>query len=254
MKKGVLLTAVVMLSVVIPVLAAEGELSGSVDFTYSSRYIFRGIDVYKDNHSAIQPSINLDLFGTGFGANIWYSRANTSGYEEKSEIDYTLFYGNKLFEGEAYQMNYALGWTYFNYPKANRKTTAMQEVFGSVSMPDICPMGFVPSYTVISTWPSQGDSDLSDAASGWIHVIGLGYDLQDILPEQPIHLQADVVYNDGAYGVDNDWSHVLFGASTGFDLGNDLTFTPGIYYQISMEDTVNTSNEFWFSTSISYNF
>jgi long-subunit fatty acid transport protein len=54
--------------------------------------------------------------------------------------------------------------------------------------------------------------------------------------------------------VDHDWSHAVFGASTGFTVTDKLTFTPGIYYQISMDDSVNPEDEYWFSLSMTYTF
>ena len=41
---------------------AEEDIHGSVGITYQSKYIWRGFDVFNDK-SAIQPEIDLDLFG-----------------------------------------------------------------------------------------------------------------------------------------------------------------------------------------------
>ena len=68
---------------------------------------------------------------------------------------------------------------------------------------------------------------------------------------------SQVVYNNGvdATGmVDHDWSHAVFGLSTEFALNKNLIFTPGIYYQISMDDSANPEDEYWFSLSMSYTF
>ncbi len=75
-------------------------------------------------------------------------------------------------------------------------------------------------------------------------------------PEQILHLSAALVYNDGAAaaGVQSDWSHAVFGLATDFDLGNDCTLRPGVYYQSSMENTVNPSDEFWATVGVSYAF
>ena len=82
-------------------------------------------------------------------------------------------------------------------------------------------------------------------------------ELLERTPEQVLHLSCDMVYNDGTGGgtaLDHDWSHAVFGLSTGFDLGNNLTFAPGVYYQSSWEDSVNTSDEYWVSLGMSYAF
>ena len=81
--------------------------------------------------------------------------------------------------------------------------------------------------------------------------------------EQIVHLSADIVYNDGTgancnaqanTGADHDWSHAVFGIATDFEISENLTFTPGIYYQISMDDSVNTSDEYWISSGLVYKF
>ncbi|MHC4482703.1 MAG: hypothetical protein ACYSW4_04065 [Planctomycetota bacterium] len=275
-KKGILLIAVVLLSTAGLVQAQEGQLSGTIDVTYKSSYIWRGFDYYADDHSAIQPSIDLDLYGTGFGVNVMWSRAISSGFENTERISLALYYGNNLFEGETYATNYKLGWVYYGFPDESRsgsesarcKAADMQEFFAAFSWPDICPAGVVPSYTILTMWPSEGDSATHKNA-GYAHVVGLGYDLTvpgllSETPEQIIHFSAEAVYNDGvapgvvvnaASGtVDHDWSHAVFGVSTGFDLGNNLTFTPGFYYQSSWEDTVNPEDEYWVSLGIAYKF
>ena len=74
-------------------------------------------------------------------------------------------------------------------------------------------------------------------------------------PEQVISLTADVTYNDG-YGHttgDSDWSHATWGISTAVPVG-EMTFTPAIYYQTSMDDAINTEDELWVGLSLTYSF
>ena len=52
----------------------------------------------------------------------------------------------------------------------------MQEFFASFAWPEICPMGIVPHYTVLTMFPSEGKSAARKNA-GWSHVFGLTYDL-----------------------------------------------------------------------------
>lgn len=271
-KNGILLVAVILLSTVGLVQAQEGELHGTFDITYLNNYIWRGFDIYEDDHSAIQPSIDLDLYGTGFGVNILMSRANGSGYENAEELDVTLHYSNSLFESETYATDYKVGWVYYTFPDEPRSgsTTGqaadMQELFAALSLPEICPAGIVPSYTIVCMWPSEGGSSVSENG-GWAHIFGLGYDLTVAglvpdIPEQVLHLSLEFVYNDGVApgpvttgaNVDHDWSHAVLGVSTDFDLGNNLTFTPSAYYQASMDDSVNDEDETWLSLSMKYKF
>ena len=264
-KQALLLTVVILLGVGTLAQAQEG-ISGTYEITYLSRYIWRGFDVYGDNHSAIQPlSLDLDLYGTGFGVKLFWSRAWSSGHENTEEMDIALYYADQIYEDEMYATNYKIAWGYYGYPDEPRSVRDFQEFLLSLSWPQLCPAGVVPSYTIIRMWPSEGDSATNDNG-GWLHVLGLGYDLtvpelSPELPEQVLHLSADLVYNGGvgagyaANGsVDNDWSHFVFGISTDYDLGSNLTFCPGLYFQKSMEDTVNDDDEIWIGLSLKYKF
>ena len=269
-KEVILLTVVILFSVGSLALAQDGGISGTYELNYSSRYIWRGFDVYEDNHSAIRPlSLDLNIGDTGFGLKVFWSRAVSSGKENVEEIDVSLYYDNVIYEDETYATNYRLALGYYGYPDEPRAGTAsgqaadFQEFLLSLSWPEICPAGVVPSYTIVRMWPSEGES-AKNANGGWLHILGIGYDLTvpELTPEiseQVVHLSADLVYNDGvgagyAANVDSDWSHFVFGASTDFDLGNNLAFSPGIYYQASMEDSVNDSDETWVSLSLKYKF
>jgi hypothetical protein len=274
-KKGILLIAVILLSTAGLAQAQEGELSGTVDLTYLSSYIWRGFDYYADDHSAYQASIDVDLYGTGFGVKVIHRRAISAPYENAEGLDVALYYGDSVYEGQTYVTNYTAGWVYYGFPDEPRggsssgQAADMQEFFVALSWPEICPAGFVPSYTVLSMWPSEGKSAHVRNNAGWAHIIGLGYDLTVEgftldTPEQTLHLSAAAVYNGGVApgvvgpaagkAVDHDWSHAVFGISTDFGLDNNLTLTPGFYYQSSMDDSVNTEDEYWASLSMSYKF
>jgi hypothetical protein len=276
-KKGILLIAVILLSTAGLVHAQKGELTGSVDVTYLSKFVWRGFDIY-DDKSAIHPSIDLDLYGTGFGINIGGYRANSGEFENRERWDYTLYYGNSLFDDEVYATNCRLGWVYYNYPDQPRRGSLaapnadLQEMHTILSWPKICPAGVIPSYAIIKMWPSKSGSfsgarsPMGGTASGFIHVFMLDYpwtvQTEGLIPgttEQVVNLHTQFVYNDGvgAFGqnVDQDWSHMVLGASTEFDLGNNLAFTPGVYHQVTFDDSVNgDEDETWVSVGMKYRF
>ncbi|MCK4753387.1 MAG: hypothetical protein KAS75_08065 [Planctomycetes bacterium] len=271
MKKITLLAVIILLSISGLVQAEPGELSGSLNVTYLSSYIWRGFDYYADDRSAIQGSINLDLYGTGFDLGILSRRAISNDYENAENLNVTLSYSNSVSSGDI-TTNYTVGWVYYGFPDEPRDGTTigqaadMQEFFAAFSWPDVCPFGVVPSYTILTMWPSEGDS-AGNKNAGWAHVLGLGYDLAvpGFVPgttEQILHLSAAAVYNDGVApgvvvntgsgSIDHDWSHAVFGVSTNFELGNNLSLTPGVYYQSSWEDTVNKEDECWVSVGMTY--
>ena len=61
--------------------AEEKELNIIFDVTYVSRFIDKGFDCYGNNHSGIKSGLDLDLYNTGFGINVQWFRANSSGFE-----------------------------------------------------------------------------------------------------------------------------------------------------------------------------
>ncbi|MHC4110743.1 MAG: hypothetical protein ACYSUY_06695 [Planctomycetota bacterium] len=271
-KQAILLTVVILLSAGTLAQAQEGGISGTLDLTYMSKYVWRGYDWFDNDHSAFQLGANINIADTGFGLSIVNTRAISSGdgifdlpNQDIERLNVSLYYGNVIYEDEDYATNYSLGWVYYNLPDNSPRFADMQEFFVSLSWPELCPAGVVPSYTILSMWPSKSNSTLSSGsgldvdASGMLHIFGIGYDMTvpELVPElgeQVVHLSGGLVYNDGVLGADHDWSHFVFGASTDFDLGNNLAFSPGLYYQASMEDTVNDEDETWVSLSLKYKF
>jgi len=276
-KKGILLVVVILLSAAGLCQAAAGELHGTIDVTYLSKYIWRGFDLYGDK-SAIQPALDLDLYGTGFGMGVIGHRANSDKYEKDERWDYSLYYGNKLCEGEPLATNYRISWVYYNYPERSSHSTKnstdgfdLQEVNGMFSWPNILPVkGLVPSYVLVKMWPTNSGSwvgrkaTTTGTASGFAHIFMLDYplQLQGVLPETPpqvLNLHSEVIYNDGigpqGQNIDQDWTNAVFGISTNFDLGNKVTLTPGVYHQITMDKSANPDkDETWASMSLKYAF
>lgn len=268
MERKILLAAVVMLCAAGFAQAQDSDLHGSVDFTYQSKYLWRGFDIFGDK-SAMQPGVDLDLFGSGLGISVLGHRANSSDFEEGERWDYTLYYQNMLFENEAHALMYRLGWMYYNYPDRQDHDADLQEIHAILSLPKMCPAGVVPSYTIAKLWPSSSGSQVgasrSDGtASGFWHIFRLDYPLVvgGVLPDTPeqiLNLSGEIVYNDGVgprgENVDHDWSNLVFGVSTGINLADELVLTPGVYYQATMDSSVNDDNdETWASLSVTYEF
>jgi len=282
-EKAILMSVAVFLSVAGLVQAQPGELHGVIDLTYQSRFIWRGFDWYARNHSAIVPSADIDFYGTGFGANITWARAVGSGFENKEWIVYNPYYRNSCWQDTPHQMDYRVGWKYFNHPdgplrhSCHPRDLDFQEFFADFSWPGACPGGFVPHYECAVIWPDKGGRRADGCPrsyfrqyGGWFHTFGIRKDwaVPGFLPETPeqtIHTSLDIVYNDGAgptpisgrNNADHDWSHAVFGVSTDFLLSEShsrLILTPGIYYQSSWDDSVNTSDEYWVTLSLKYEF
>jgi hypothetical protein len=143
---------------------------------------------------------------------------------------------------------------YYDFIDTNSKNNDAQEINLSLAWPDLCPGGVVPSYTAVCYYPAEGGGTNRDTA-GWVHVVGLGYAMDVEAMANPLNLGVAAVYNDDAIAanLDHEWTHILWSASTSFDCGAG-TLTPAIYYQTSMEDSVNTSDELWCGISYSIAF
>jgi hypothetical protein len=275
MGRIILVTVVFLLVVGSFAQAQDPELHGSVDFTYQSKYVWRGFDVY-DDKSAMQPSLDLDLFGTGFGVNLMSHRANSSGFEATERWDYMLYYQNILCPDQTHALMYRLGWVYYNFPQGHNQDADLQEMYAILSLPKICPSGIIPTYVLAKLSPNSSSSlvasnvDLSTGlpskgtASGWAHIFMLDYPLTvgGILPDTPeqvFNLHSEVIFNDGVgpagQDVDSDWSNAVFGVTTGIDLTDDIVLTPGVFHQITMEESVNDDkDETWVNLSMTYKF
>ena len=79
------------------------------------------------------------------------------------------------------------------------------------------------------------------------------------MPEQVLRLHSEIVFNDGVdprgIGVDHDWSNAVFGVATDFELAENVTLTPGVYHQVTMDKTINDDkDETWFTLGVKYEF
>jgi hypothetical protein len=278
MKKLLLLIIIVAAAGVSMAAEPDPQLHGTISVDFATRFIWRGYDAYAQNHTAIQPSVDVDLFGTGFGFNIWSSRANRSGFENSEWLTYTLYYGNVLFADENYMTAYKVGYTYFSYPDEptkgsfdgvkNKKGPVpgaaghAEEVFAGLAWPKITGIpGLVPSYAMFCYYPATSNAWNSGNA-GWAHVFALNYDMEipsllDSSITQILHLGAHTVYNDAVGpnpNADHDWSHAVFTAALDFPINESLTFSPSVNYQSSWDDSVNTSDEYWTGLNLTYTF
>jgi len=145
MKERILVTAVVLLVMGGWVQAQDTDLHGYVDLTWSGKYVWRGFDIYADK-SAVHPGVDLNLFGTGLGVNVTGHHANSSEFENTERWDYNLYYANSLLDGD---IQYRLGWVYYNYPDLSSGMADLQEVHAIFSLPKMCSAGVVPSYVLV---------------------------------------------------------------------------------------------------------
>lgn len=229
----------------------EPALTFDLDATYVSHYIWRGYDVFDDTAS-FQPSLNANLWDSGFSLNIWQALACGSGYRNLEELDYTVAYGNTFCAGEFYEFDFGANYIYYDFYDNPSADVDTEETGAGIAFTHLLPIGdsyIIPSYYVGKLWPVDGADDVA----GIYHSLGLAYDW--IIPDTDYALSFtwDINYNDGMFNADHDWSHTTFGLSTSVDVG-PVTVTPFVNYQISMEDTVNNEDELYGGLSVSTSF
>jgi len=242
MKKRILLVVVVFLSTTLKLRAEEGELGVTFDVTYVSKWLSKGVEAY-GQHGGLFKTIDVDLYGTGFGIKVTHRNATSSGYVDKQRFDYRPYYKNQLFEDQVYAIKYNISVGYEHYPglARNKANTTFEWIF-AFSWPNLLPEGFVPHYIAHYEYPA-GSQNSNAYVTGWVHRFILGYDLN--VPEIPVplYLSSEVAYTDGLGGAAHDWSYATFGLSTKLKISDNLSFVPGLYQQISMDDSVNTRDD-----------
>ncbi len=286
MKKQVLLTATILLFAAAFAQAQNDDLHGNVGVTFDTLYMWRGILVYGAD-SGVHPFIDLDLYGSGFHFETIGHRANDSGHETGERWDYSLYYMGAFNPEQTWETRYLAGYRYFNSPELSSHrafksatdigSVDLQEVYAGFAFPRLLGIkGLVPGYVVLKTWPSNSGTIVGAANSnggsyaGWAHVFMLDYAMEfkgmtPEAPSQPLNFHVETVFNDsvdprpnGGY-TDSDWTHILFGVSTDFDLGNGVTFTPALYHQTTFEDDRQTGvshdhDILWASATLKYKF
>lgn len=285
MKKAMLLSTVILLACMNLGIAQDADLQVKFDLTYSTKYVWRGFNVYGAK-SAIHPTLDLFNPSSGMGVSAEGHRANSSGYETFERWDYSLYYLGKMFEGESYEMMYRLAYVYFNYPQQSSHsrgdnpaqdptftldcgTWDIHEGHAVMSFPKLLGVeGLVPTYVLVKLMPVNSgtvvgaNSPSGGTASGFAHIFMLDYAMPVVCPitgvDRKLNLHSEFVFNDGVSPIgtnaDHDWSNAVFGASTTYEIDDNVSLTPGFYYQSSFDDSVNSSDEYWGSLSLTCQF
>jgi hypothetical protein len=260
--KKMMLVAIVLFAAGMT-MAAEDKLGVDVDLVWASKVIYRGLDV-GDNKAGFMPTATFDLWGTGFSTQImgYWAGAESSGAEwflPTEKYEYRLAYANSFNKGDAAQVDYNLTYTYADYYANPSWWNDYHDLALTLSMPKITDC-LVPRYTFAYTWsgrpgPTGGFlGGSTDSGAGFFHIVGVDYNFKVV--DQPMTFSVDATYNDGAFAIygpvsDHDWSHITWGLRTAFKVAGG-TFIPGIYYQTSMDDSVNRNDEFY--TAMMYKF
>lgn len=273
MKKVILLSSIICLLCMGVSFAQDtqsSDLQVKFDMAFGTKYVWRGFNVYGST-AAYHPSLDLFSKSTGIGFSTEGHKA-VSDYETTERWDFSLYYQGKTFAGEMYEMNYRLAYVYYLYPELNshkRTSIDLHELHSVLSFPKIFGIeGLVPSYVLVKLMPVNSDTIIGDrsptdgTASGFAHIFMLDYAMPYVCPitgvDRKLNLHTEFVFNDGVAptgaNVDHDWSNAVFGASTTYDINSNLSFTPGVFGQLSFDDSVNSEDQLWSTIAMTLKF
>ena len=286
MKKKLVLLALIICMATVNLAGASGDASADeglgveLNAKFATRYLWRGIDLM-DDKAVFMPSVTVD-FSTitgiqelkGFSGTVLAAYPGSSGTATTStvnatEYDYSVAYSGTCGQDSIAQTDYAVIYTYYDFIDNPTTLRDTQEIAMAFAWPNLCSaLGvealdkLVPSYVAAKIWRSKSNATaLAAGYDGWAHIFGLNYPVEfdGFLPgegnaeKQVFDLSFAAVYNDGYAGADHDWSHATWGIGTNIAIG-PVTFTPAIYYQATMDSSVNAEDEFYSTFNFKYAF
>ena len=254
MRTKILLIVVVLLGSAGITLAEEGKLGVSLDLTYTSKWLSKGIPAY-GSKGGLFKTIDVDLYGTGFGMKVTHRNATSSGYVDKQRFDFRPYYKNKLFEGETYATNYNIGVGYEYYTGLDRRDagTTFEWIF-AFSFPNLLPKGFTPSYIAHYEYPA-GSGYINRKVTGWVHRFKLVYDMAVDGLSNPLQVASEVGYYDGLGNKVHDWGYWTTGISTKFNITENLAFVPSLCHQVTLDKSIAKDKDITYTMmSLKYKF
>lgn len=255
MDKKILLVAVVLFGVATFACAEEEkELGVTLDFTYTSKWLSKGVEAYGSKGGFFK-TVDVDFYDTGFGIRITHRNATSSGYVDQQRFDFRPYYKGKLFDGQSYVTDYDLSVGYEYYTGLSRhKANTTYEWIGKFSWPKILPCGIVPAYIFHYEYPASG-GDNNRKISGAVHRFLLSYGLNIPDLKNPVKLSTEVAYYDGLGNKVSDWAYFTAGISTKIDITENLAFVPGVYHQVTMDDSISRHKDITYTMlSMKYKF
>lgn len=214
-----------------------GQVSVQVDWV--SRYIWRGFDLLPDNHSAIQPSLTVDLGRSGLAFNVWgsFALAQRGTFKYSDEIDLTLSYEFDLPEGWELAAGVML-YGYWFAADFRFKDATSPEFFAVLTRTGL-PLS--PCLSVY--W------DLN-LGSGLYVTLGGGQELK-LSDRISMEMGGLIGFNGRQYIDKTGFSDIDLYVRTPLSLGR-VTLTPSFNVMVPLLAEVNEEVEFWFGFSAAF--
>ena len=240
MGRRVLLAIAVLLSSVSVVCAEEEkkELGVTFDLTYTSKWLSKGIEAY-GSKGGLFKSVDVDFWGTGWGVRVTHRNATSSGFVDSQRIDYQPYYKGSLFDDTRYLTQFDISVAYESYTGLSRhKANTTYEWVYAFSWPKLLPYGLVPGYIAHYEYPASS-GEINRKNAGWVHRFLLGYNMKMPSLPNPLKLSTEVAYYDGLANRVSDWGYFTVGISTKLDITKNLAFVPGVYHQLTMDESIS---------------
>jgi hypothetical protein len=244
------------------VVAEETPVDVTVSSNVASTYMWNGFDRVEtlglQAGPVVQPGVSVGVRGTGLNVNVGGSFV----VNDNSELHETT-YGVGLNRSVSPLVSVGAGYTFYNNRVSRTVSPGVtvdgvddHEVWGSVVVTS--GVGVKPGVTVKYEKPT------GDGATGYEVVVG---SLAYAMPLSGVNVggvgvnlnwNTGVVYNSGVTvgGVDVVKSGVSawqVGVGSAVQAGR-VVVSPSVNYQVSVEKTVDTQNEFWATVGVAYGF
>lgn len=234
--------------------AHEKKLGVTFDLTYTSKWLSKGIEAY-GSKGGLFKSVDFDFYGTGFGLKVTHRNATSSGFVDSQRIDYRPYLKGSLFDNTKYLIKYDIGVSYESYTGLSRnKANTTYEWMNSFYFPNLLSCGLVPGYIFYYEYPaSSGNANRRN--NGAVHAFLLGYDMKVPELKNPLKLSTELAYYDGLANRVSDWAYFTVGIATRFDITDNLTFVPGVYHQLTMDESISKHKDITYTMlSMKYKF
>lgn len=227
---------------------AGPEFAMTLDLTYNSLYIWRGINT--TDGPVFQPSLELS-YG-GLTASFWGNLETTDvtgNRNDFTEVDYTLDYSWSW-----KKLNLSVGVIYYQFPEA--QTLSTTEVYVGVGLDVLLS----PTITVYQ--------DLH-RADGTYASLSIGHTFEDVWkPSRNVAVSVEAGasigyassrYNRYYYGsAGAAFTDALLSLGLPIQIGEHLTITPAINYSAllapGIQNAMSDDNNFWGGVSVTYSF
>lgn len=235
-KKIILLAVAVAAAAGVYAQEAKSSYSVTADFTYTSKYVFRGL---KNSSEAFQPSVEVSAGDAYVG--LWTSQPITKS--QNNEID---VYGGYKFKATEELSFEAVG-TYYMYPEA--RSGQVHESYEA---------GVGATYTVAGVSTSvYGYYDFRLQAQTYQASVGYSLPIKEIGTSLDFNVNYGVVAarNFDTLGADETYNYWGADVSLPYKLSEKATVLAGVHYGDSRQIAVQgDSDNVWYTLGVSVGF